>query len=293
MALSDPRVVYGVHSVTPYNRTSGEYFGTLKVLQGSSFALTGETVDLTGGSSRYPWAIEDGNISAELSLTFNQYPDFLYELFLGKKPTAVAAESTGNVSTLTNKSGTSLVDATTGIATVQALAASEDDLKFGKYVVKYVSADSVDVYASTDVDFARGTDKEFENDLLKITASPLTIVASTPVTVPGYGLTLTGGSGVIALVADTTATFEVRPINSGSSIVTVGGNTDIYPEFGAIVYAQQRGNGSMFELDIFRLKAIGLPMNFSAKEFSEAEVTAKAFYDSTRSGVFSMRSIEI
>jgi hypothetical protein len=292
MSLSNPRVLYGVHSFTPYNRSTGLYYGTIKVLQGSSFGLTGEITQLQGGSSRYSWAAEDGNISAELALTFKEYPDFMYELFLGKKPTANAAEASGDVSTLENKYGTTLV-AATGIASVSAKAGSEADLKFTKYVVKAVGADTVDVYAGSDVDFATGADKEYETDLLKITATPLTIATGAAVEVPGYGLELTGGAGTIAFTISDTGTFEVRPINSSSSTVTIGGNTDVYPNFGALVVAQKRGNSDLFELDIFNLKALGAPHNFNAKEFSEAEITATAIYDSSKNGIFSMRSIVI
>lgn len=292
MALSDPRIVFGIHSVTPYNRTTREPYGILKVLQGSTFSLSGDLISLNGGSFRFPWAIEDGNITAELSMTFNEYPDFLYTLFLGKEPTANSAEASGNVSTITNASGTSVVDATTGIASVAATSGDEADLKFGTIVVKAASATTVDLYYSSDVDFNRGTDGSFENDLLKVTSSPITIPDSgATVTDTTFGLEFTGGSGTVGMTAGDTAVFSVRPINSGSSEVVVGGVSDVFPEFGAYVYAQQRGSGQMFELDIYRLKALGLPHNFNSKEFSEAEVTAQAYYDSTRSGVFSMVNV--
>jgi len=287
MALSDPRAVFGIHSVTPYNRVTREPYGILRVLQNSSFSLSGETIPLNGGSFRFPWAVEDGNITAELSLSFNEYPDFLDTIFLGKAPTENAAEATGAVSAITNVSGTSVVSSTVGIASVAATAADEADLKFGTYLVKAVDATTVDIYVSTNLDFARGTDAIYENDLLKVTASPITI-ADTGATVADaiFGLEFTSGSGTIAMTAGDTASFTVRPINSGSSTVLIGATTDVFPEFGAYVYAQQRGTGQMFELDIFRLKAIGLPHNFDAKAFSTAEITAQAFYDSARNGVF-------
>lgn len=291
MALSNPRGVFGVHSWTPYNRTTGEFYGTALVLASSSLNLSGELIELVGGSQRYSWAVEDGAITAELSLNFREYPDFLFELFLGKAVTSNAAEASGNCSTLTNKSGTSLVDASTGVATATVKSGSEADLKFGKFVVKVVTATTVDVFASSNIDFNRGTDKEFENDLLKITASPLTITASTAVEIPGYGVELTGGSGTIGMTAGDTATFEVRPINTESTTVSIGGGSDTFPEFGSIVYAQQRSNGEMFEIDLVRCKAIGMPIGFSEKAWAEGEVTVKAFYDSTLNKVADIRHV--
>lgn len=291
MALSDPRIVYGLHSFSPYSRSTGEFFGTAKVVGDSSLSLAGELVSLNGGSFKFPWAIEDGNISAEMSLKFKQYEDFLFEVFLGKAPTANSAESGGSVTTLANKNGTSVVDSSTGIASVGVKSGSEADVKFAAFIVKAVSATTVDVFASTDVDFARGTDKEFENDLLKITASALTITTSTAVEVPGFGVELTGGSGTIGMTSDDTATFESRPINDKSMDVRIGGTTDVFPEFGAYVYSQKRGNGEILEIDVFRAKAIGLPIGFAEKAFAEPEVTAQAFYDSTLNGVFDVRHV--
>lgn len=291
MALSSPRIVFGVHSFTPYKRTTGEFYGTLKVLKGSSLSLAGEQVELFGGSAKYPWAVEDGTINSEMSLKPAEYPDFLFELFLGKAPTANSAEATGNVSTLTNKKGTSLQSATTGIASVSALAGSEADLKLGKFIVKAASSTTVDVYLSSDIDLNRGTDGSYQNDLLKITASPLTITASADTNIPNFGLKLTGGSGVIGMTTGDTAEFSVRPINSKSMTVRIGGTTDEFPEFGAIVMAQKRGNQEMFEIDCFRCKGIGMPLNFEMGAFSEAEIKLKVFYDAEKNGVFDLRHV--
>lgn len=288
---SDPRIIFGVHSFTPYNYDTGLPYGTIQVLGGSSFALNGELATLNAGSAKYPWAVEETTISAELSIRPKEYPDFLFELFLGKAPTASSAESGGGASTIANKFGTSVVEASTGIASVGIKSGSEADAKFSKYVVKAVSSTTVDVYAYSNVDFARGTDKEFEDDLLKITASPLSITTGAAVEVPGFGIELTGGSGTIGFTTDDTATFEVRPINEKSMEVKIGGTADVFPNFGAIVVAQKRGNEEMCEIDIFKLKAVGLPFNLEENTFSEAEITAQAFYDSSQGGVFKMRHV--
>lgn len=293
MSLSNPRILFGVHSFTAYDRTSGLPYGTALVVGNSSFALNGELASLNGGSNKYPWAVEETTINAELSVTVKQYEDWMMQLFLGKKPTAGTPSATGTVSTLTDKKG-SVVNAVTGIASISKLAGSESDLKFGKYVVKVhdIALDQVHVYALSNIDFARGTDKNFEDDLLRITTTPLTILSGADVNIPGFGLKLTGGSGAIAFSAvGDTATFEVLPPDSKSISAIFGGSSDVFPEFGAIVVGQQRGNGEMVELDIFRLKAVGLPMGFQEKAFSEAEITAQAFYDADKNGVFSLRHV--
>lgn len=293
MSLSAPRNVYGIHSVSPYNRTDGLFYGIMKVLKGSSLSLSGESVELMGGTQKFAWAVEDGVIKAEMSLKVSQFEDFMFELFLGAAPTAATAQATGNVTTAANKKGTSVV-AATGLASVSALTGSEADMKFGKYVIKAVGAATVDVYFSSDADMNRGTDGAFVNDLLKITASPLTIATSTDVTVPNFGIELTGGAGTIAMVVGDTATFSVQPINAGSMAVTIGGAANqTFPEFGAIVMAAKRSSGEMFELDCFRCKAAGMPLGFEMNAWAEAEIKVKVFYDSARDGVFSVRSVKI
>lgn len=291
MALSDPRTIFGVHSIAPYNRNTGEFYGILKVLGGSTLSLSGETVDLFGGSFKFPWAVEDSTISAELNLRFSQYEDFLYELFLGKQPTVNTAQANGDVSTPVNVEG-SLIEATTGVASIAALSGSEANLKFGKYIAKAVSATEIDLFASTDLDFSRGTDTDYENDLLKITDSPLTVSDSGGTTdLAEFGLQIAGGSGTVALTTGDTAEFYVQPPNTKSMEVSIGGSSDTFPEFGAVIYAQKRSNGEMFEIDCYRCKAIGMPMGFEQNAWSEAEVTAKVFYDSSKNSVMKLRHV--
>lgn len=293
--LSNPRILFGVHSFTAYDRDSGLPYGTALVIGNSSFSLAGELASLTGGSNKYPWAVEETNITAELSVTVKQYEDWMMQLFLGKKPTAGTPSTTGTISTLTTKKG-ALVNATWGIASVQIKTGSEADLKFGKYVVKVhdKALDQVHVYALSNIDFARGANKNFEDDLLRITASPLTITDGASIEVPGFGIELVGGT-TVDLDTNTsngdTAVFEVLPPDKASVSAIFGGSSDVFPEFGAIVVGQKRGNGEMVELDIYRLKAVGLPMGFQEKTFSEAEITAQAFYDADKDGIFGMRHI--
>lgn len=291
MALSNPRSFFGVHSVAPYDQTTREFKGILKVLGSSSLNFTGEVIPLNGGSSKFPFHVEDGLITAELALTFREYPDFVFELFLGRAVTTNSAEASGSVTSIANVRGTSVV-ASTGLASVGVESGQEADLKFVKYIVKVVTSTTVDVFASSDIDFARGDNLNYEDDLLKITASPLTITTGGDVSIPNTGLELTGGAGTIAMTVGDTAEFSSRPINSGSVNVIIGAGSDTFPEFGAIVLAKQRGNGQMVEFDLFRVKAVGLPIGLTENEWSEASVTAQAFLDSARGGVFSMRFVD-
>lgn len=292
MGLSEPRVVFGIHSFAATRRSDGTAYGMIRVLKDSSLSLQGELIGLNGGSNPYEWAVESGKITAEMALKFAEYPNFAYELFLGKAVTVNAAEASGNCSTLTNKKGTSAQHATTGIATATVDSGQEADLKFAKYIVKVITSTTVNVYGTSDVDYTRGTDLAFQDDDLKLLAANLTIVASTAVAVPGTGVELTGGSGTIGMTVGDTALFETRPINAGSIEVIVGASTDVTPEFGALIVAQKRGDGSMFEIEAFKCRSVGLPIGFAEKSFSEADAKAKLLYDSAKGGVFRQRAIQ-
>lgn len=290
MALSNTKAIYGICSFAPYDRDSGEFKGILRVLGDSSLSLSSELVKLNGGSNKYPWSIEDALTTAEVSLTFREYPAFVHELFLGKAPTENAAEASGDISAPENKTGSSIMDATNGVDSLAADTAS--DLKFGRYVLKATGADTLELYASTFVDFDRGTDVDYNNDSLQVVASITVPGTGGTVSIPNFGIEITGGSGSISFTIGDTAVFEVRPVNSESYSVRVGGSADSTPEFGAVVMATKGSADELWEVDLFRVKGSGLPIGFSENTFSEASVTAEAFYDSAKNGVFDLRYVK-
>jgi len=291
MALSAPRAIFGIHSVTPYRRNDGTPYGIMKVLQSSSLAFTGELIDLNGGSQKYAWASEDGLISAEMTLAVNQFEDFMFELFLGATTTLNAAEATGAIDDFDNVKGSTVKNATNGISAVAVTSGDSADLKFGKYVIKALSSLTFDLYLMSDVDIGRGNDAAFQNDALKLNGTALDLTSG-DVVIADLGLTFTK-AGTPAMAAGDTATFRVRPPNSGSSEIVVGSVAgQVFPEFGAIVIAQKRGNGEMVEVDLFRCKAAGMPVPFETNAFAQTEITAKALYDTALDGVYKMVAIK-
>lgn len=285
MALSDPQCLFGVHSVTAYDPDTRLPFGTAKVVGSVNFANSGEIIDLVGGSNPYPFKKEAGLIDASGTFVFREYPDWAFEAFLGKAATTNAAETGGSVDTIANRNGVSAV-AATGIATIGVEAGEEANVKSTRYVVKVVSATTVDVYALSDADFAVGTDLTFQDDTLKITASALTIATGAAVSIPNTGLELTGGAGTIAMVTDDTASFISRAINTGSTEVIIGSNTQTFIDIGLVFHGQRQKDGTIFSVDIFRALAIGMPFNFTEKAFADVEIAFGGQFDSTRNGVF-------
>jgi len=289
--VTQPRNLFGIHSILFYRRSDGTPYGPpLKVLASGGVDLPADFEDLTGGSEKFVLASEPKTITPEMKVTTKDYADYLYQLFMGATVTKNAAEASGNVSTLTNYKGTSVV-AATGIASVSALAGSEANLKFGRYVVKAISATTVNVLVSSDIDLRRGTDVSYQNDDLELLATDVTITTGADSNIASLGIKLTGGAGAIAMVAGDTAEFEVRPINAGSSVIDIGDVGTEFPEFGAIIYAQKRGSGEMFEIECYRCIGAGLPMNFEEKVFAQAELTIKVLKDFTLDRVMRIRAI--
>lgn len=288
MSLSNPRSIFGLHSVSPYSRTDGTFYGILKVLKSSQFTMTGTNVELHGGSQKFAWAVETGEIKAEVSLKVAEYPDFLFTLFLGQAPTTTSAGA-GNVTAPANKLGTSVVSVA-GIASLAITTAA--DAKFGKYVIKAASSTTVDIYLSTDLDAGRGTAVPYQNDALKVTATALTLTAAGVTAIPGTGLSITAAAGPIVLVVGDTATFSVLPASNKTSLVTVGKASAVYPEFGMICMAQRTGDKRMLEVDIFRCKGAGMPMPFQPNTWNEADIKLGVFYDGAQDGVCNVTYIE-
>jgi hypothetical protein len=225
-----------------------------------------------------------------MSLQVSEYPAFFFTLFAGKAPTENAAETSGSVTTIANKSGTSIV-AATGLASVSAIPTTGPaDLKFGTYVVKYATATTLDIFVSSDINFSRGTDETFDNDLLKVgTTGAITTGGNTDVA--SLGLRFVGGAGTIAFTSGNTATFQVRPPNTASMDVVIGAASDVFPEFEAFLYAKQRGSLEMVEVNAYRCKGVGLPIGFEFNAFSQPEINVRCFYDSTRDGVLKIRHV--
>lgn len=290
VAVTYNRINYGIHSICPYRISSGLPYGILKVIGGGTMTLTSEFEELFGGSNKFAWAVEAKTISTEWTANVKSMPDFLFEVFMGASVATTAASSTGTTDGFANVLGTSLLDATTGIATATIKTSSEADLGDGFYVVKAVSATTVDVYALSDLEALNGADWAYQDATLKITVSALTITAASASEVPGTGIELTGGSGTIALVTGDTAIFQVRSIHDGYSTITIGASGTTFPEHSQLCVGQKRANGDTFELELKKVVGSGFPIPFEEQTFSIPELAMKLIYDSDNDQVATLRA---
>jgi len=292
MGLSAPRNIFGIHSILFYRLSNRLPYGPiLKVLSSGGVDLPADFEDLTGGSERFILASEPKQITPEMKVTTKDFRDFLYEIFMGASVTAHGGDALGNMSVATNVKGTSVIDPVIGIASNTILATLEADLKFGKVVIEAITATTVNLRYSSDIDLMRGTDGAYQNDQLEILAVDAVIALASDTDIAGHGIRLTGGSGAIAMIPGDTAEFDIRPINTEASTIDIGGSGTEFPEFGAIIYAQKRGSEEMFEIECFRCIGAGFPQNLEEKTFSSAELTIKVLKDFKRDLVMRIRHI--
>lgn len=284
MGLSNNRIVYGIHNMTPYRRTDRLPYGTLKVIGGGSLSFSAETEKLFGGSNKFAWAVESKTIDSTFTATVKAMPDFLFELYLGASVEKTAASATGSVVVpLTNGMGTSVLEAATGIATATVKAGEEADLKDGYIVLRAASATTVDAYYLTDIAFNKelvaGTNFDFVDEELKVTAAALSVTSGAAVTIPNTGIELTGGSGTIGMTVGDTAYFRVAAAHGGVSQITIGKSQSTFPEHGLMCLSAKRADGSLFEIDLLKAVGSGFPIALEETVFSIPELTVDLLYD--------------
>jgi hypothetical protein len=289
MPVSNPIAAYSVYGVSIIDPSTGKPAGpAIKVLESSSLNLAGENVNLMGGALPYPWEIESGDITAELSLNFSEYPSYLTKFLLGADVTDIAA-STGEVGAAEELVGESIIDLANGVSAIGVAAGSEANLKTTKYFLVAKSANTADLFAASDIDFARGIDAEFINNSQVIEEN---IDLSSTYINTDLGLEFTV-IGTPAFVVGDSIGFDVTAENDGGYNFDVGAANSKFPEFRAIVYAEISSTGQMMELDCYRCQATGMPIGFNRKQFSNSEVTAGLKYDASRGKLFSGKSIKL
>jgi hypothetical protein len=295
MGVTPARSLFGLHSVLFYDRATKEPYGpAVKIAASAGIELSADFEDLTGGSEKFVLASEPKLITSEFKMVIKEFRNYLFEIFAGATVTKTTGETTGNVGALTNIKGTSVFEVTDGIASITAKAGNEENLKFDKFVVIVKSATTINFISLSDIDHTRGTDIDYQDDSLEVLAADITVPPEgATIDVPELGITVTGGSAVaVVMVVGDTAEFEVRPINTESSVISIGSSTTEFKEFGALFVAQKRSNGEMFEIEIFRCIGAGLPLNFEEKVWVESELTMKALKDSVLDKMLEIRTIK-
>jgi hypothetical protein len=208
-----PITNFGIHQATFKDLVNKDVWGTAFILDGAEPDFNQDLIDLRGGSSAFPWSSAPGEATGEIPITIKQYDKnvlrFLNPYIDGSQIENDTGESLGDVSAIENIEGTSVVDATTGIASIAADAGNESLLTYGSYIAVAVSSTTIDIYLDTNIDGKIS----YVDDTLKVTDTPITI-PGTGGTATWNGVEFTGGSGAISMTIGDIAKFGVRPINS-------------------------------------------------------------------------------
>jgi len=283
---------FGIHSVTFFDRDTGEVLTRpLEILGEASVDLGGESVKLFGGSNLFPWTSKVIRKNGSVKLAIKEVTPELIALINGTTPTINEAEASGAIedldgveNTATNKKGTSIIKATTGIASVNVTSGEESDLKSGVYYIKATSSTGVSVYAYSDVDFATGADGAFLDDSALI-AENLTITTNGNTKVENYGITLTGGSGTISFTIGDTAVFVVRKINKGNFKVPIGSDSIEQKQFGMLITGARQENGNVEYWYFHKCTISGGTFPLPETEFGVVDVTVDVLYDDVKGEV--------
>jgi hypothetical protein len=291
MAPSQRQGIFGISLICLYDLVSGLPITMLKIVNECNLNFQGESADLMGGAQMFPYDSEVTSLKTDLSVQAQEYNAVIMEKLMAGIKTERAAEVSGAVEALANVKGTSVFEAITGIASVIAIPSTgAANLKSGRYVIKAVSASTIDVYACQDIDHTRGTKVDFVDDTLKITPTPITVSTTTDLT--DFGLRIAKGSGTLALTIGDTAVFNVRKPNAGSFDIEFGNENSQFPQFGLLCFSQKKTDGSYDMVEIYRAKAVGMPVNFKAKSWGEWSGTFKPLYDSAKGAVGRFRSLK-
>lgn len=278
--MANVRGFWGAKYFIPYNRTTFKPYGVFQVMQEVALERSIEQVELLGGDAAGAWDSEAGQPENSITGTFREFPNFAFEMLEGATITSTAADSAGFVSAILNKKNDTVVDATTGIASIALKVGEEGALIAGRVILVAATTTTVDIYASG----LLGSGNAFSDDTALIVAGVTIPGTGATVDVDDIGITITGGSGSIAMVAGDTAYFESRPINSGGSeIIEVGGSATIQ-EFGAWLVYPKKSDGQINYVDFFRIKAAGMPFGATSKEWSEWELAGKPIVDNDQGG---------
>lgn len=279
---------FGAKALIFYNRTTFKPVGIFRVISNVEFAREIEQIPLTGGHRNGPWAVEAGEPTNTLTATLMEFPDFAFtELDNATKTTTTGEDTTGNVGTITNKNGTSVVNATTGIASVALISGSGALLPLGKVVVVATAAKVVDVYLLGDV--ASGG-IPVTNELTLIASAVSIADTGATVDIAAYGIRITSGSGTVAMTVGDTAYFTTRPANSKTTAIVMPDSSDV-KILGCVLVFPKNSAKQQKIVDFPKVAVAGTPFAANTREYAEFEMTATPLYDEDALALFTKTEI--
>jgi hypothetical protein len=241
-------------------RFRGEFLQEFNNVENFNFSANAESILADAfGCFTVPPAVESGAISGECSFSATQAlavrtKEVLFNTTFTDTPivsdTALA---------ITNKVGTTVQNATTGIASVSIIASSTN-VKPRIITIRAVSATTVDILADG-----------------VIYRTALTVAGSGANTdIAELGLRLVGGSGTINFTTGHQAAVETIPVASSRYYAEVG--TDFTgADFFIIAKSQQTQAGLFNTIILPRVKLSGGQFTFESKTFHKTPLTGTVY----------------
>lgn len=261
------KYLFGVKYLIPYDLTTLKPKGIFEVLGAVEVGREIEAMLLTGGHADGPYAVEAGEPNNSITATIKEYPNFAFEIFENATITEIASETLGYVGTLVNTVGTTLLNATTGIASATIKAGEGAKIPSGFLVLEAISATEVKVYLAGDV--ASGRVPIVSE--LPVLASSVTITGTGgTVDLTNYGITLTGGSGTVAFTIGDMAYVDVRPANTETTKIAVGANGNVN-YVGVLLVYPRNAEKEQTIVRFPKVAVVGMSFNANTREFSEFE----------------------
>ncbi len=282
MPVTPTRNIWGLDIITLYDPLTRVPFGFYRVGQALTLDRAIDVVLNEGGNAQGAFGAEGGQPVNTLTWSFKETPDFSWQVLEGATPIVTPAEASGSVSGLANASGTSVFDATTGIASIAVKSAEAGNLRGIQYIFEAADASSVNIYGHTP--------GPFESDQALLVAAAVPVLDSGGTTdVDSLGITITGGSGTIAMTPADTALLDVKPIHNGFSEIKVGGENVVVNQFGLLGISPRGSDGVQTWIDFPQVFAQGMPVPFQTREFAEIEVTATPLVDCITNSLYTLK----
>lgn len=269
----------GVNNMALVDMATGDIASLLKVVDTANIDL-GETVaKLKGGAGNFPYSVAIVDCNDTVTIPVKEFPDSFRSLLYHGTQTSCAAEIAGNISTIVNMTGTSVVAATglTATGTPTALGT----LKEGIYMLKAISATKLRVIGYTDFDSLVMADET--KGEVNPTTTDYTVSIGATVALTEIGVTVTAGASATAFTINDTAIFTVRRINAGYTNTPI---TDQFKQkyYKAYLFFQETPEGDMDYIELYRVKVSRGAHSAAVKEYHSQEITLTVTKDPAHSG---------
>lgn len=272
---------FGIQYIIPYKLKNKDPYGIFRVMQEFTSERARENVLLHGGNFDGAVASEAGVAANPISMVLREYPDFAFTTFEEGVQTENVAEVSGNFGTIVNTNGVSIFDIATGIASVVSKVGKEANIPFGRLIFKATAvANELDIYL---VGTPQG-EGAFLSDSGLVAEAVIIPDTGGMVDVDELGITINGGSGTIAFVVGDIAALDVRGVNNGSVITSVGANPQT-KYMGILAVKPKLADGSLEYIDFHKVSVpSGIPFSAISREFAEYTLTGEILIDPCNGG---------